>query len=313
MKTFSKVLIALLGSGLLAGCGGYFSEQKDAGEAVEVLSSCEKNATLDDFEDSNNKSAEVEGRGGWIYTFKDGLGTEVEFPSGDFRVYPGGVGSSKYCARFRGKTAKSGGDIFAGWGFNLSPAEGGLYDASKYTGISFLAKRGSSDAIGVFRVNVADVNTDPAGKVCTDCYNHFGKPVKLTDEWVRYVVYFDEMEQRSGWGSPNPESIDKASLVSVQWQTTIPNIKFDLLVDDVRFIGACDESYLQPREEEKSEPAAAPAPAADPEPAAEPEADAEEEKADADDDDAEDAKDADDDKEEASDDAAKDASESTES
>ena len=267
MKTLSKVIIALMGSGLLAGCGGYFSEQKATNGDAPQLSSCEMKATLDDFEDSNNKCTEQEGRGGWIYTFKDGLGTEIEFPAGDFRVYPGGVGDSKYCARFRGHTAKSGGDIYAGWGFNLSPSEGATWDGSKYTGISFLAKRGSSDAVGVFRVNVADVNTDPAGKICTDCYNHFGKPVKLTDEWVRYVVYFDEMEQRAGWGAPRPDSIDKSALISVQWQTTIPNIKFDLLVDDVRLIGACNESYLEPREEKTSEPAAA-APAAEPAPEA---------------------------------------------
>ncbi|MBN2717421.1 MAG: hypothetical protein JXX14_16330 [Deltaproteobacteria bacterium] len=270
MKTLSKVIIAFMGSGLLAGCGGYFSEQKATNGDAPQISSCEMKATLDDFEDSNNKSSEEEGRGGWIYTFKDGLGTEVEFPQGDFRVYPGGVGDSKYCARFRGTTAKSGGDIYAGWGFNLSPAEGASWDASKYSGISFLAKRGNPEAVGVFRVNVADVNTDPAGKICTDCFNHFGAPVKLTDQWVRYVVYFDEMEQRAGWGAPRPDHIDKSSLISVQFQTTIPNIKFDVLVDDIRFIGACNESYLQPREEKT----AAPEPAPEPAPAAAPASDA---------------------------------------
>jgi hypothetical protein len=281
MKTFSKVIIALLGSGLFASCGGYFAEQKESNGDAPALSSCEMKATLDDFEDSNNKVKEIEGRGGWIYTFKDGLGSVVEFPQGDFRVYPGGVGDSKYCSRFRGTTAKSGGDIFAGMGMNVSPAEGGSYDASKYTGISFLAKRGSADAVGVMRLNVADVNTDPAGKICTECFNHFGAPVKLTDQWVRYVIYFSEMEQRSGWGAPRPDKIDASSLISVQFQTTIPNIKFDLMVDDIRFIGACNESYLTPQKEEAPAATPEPAPAADPapadtaaEPSAEPDADA---------------------------------------
>ncbi|MBN2530618.1 MAG: hypothetical protein JXR76_29795 [Deltaproteobacteria bacterium] len=264
MKTLSKVIIALMGSSMFLGCGGYGGPKESGGQTASV-SSCEKNATLDDFEDSNNKCFEAEGRGGWIYTFKDGLGTEVEFPQGDFRVYPGGVGDSKYCSRFRGTTAKSGGDVFAGWGFNLSPAEGATYDGSKYAGVSFLAKRGSTDAVGVFRFNLADANTDPAGKICTECYNHFGSPVKLTDEWVRYVIYFDEMEQRSGWGNPRPEKIDPSALVSLQFQTTIPNIKFDVMVDDIRFIGACNESYLTPRETKTETPA----PAADPAPAAE--------------------------------------------
>lgn len=267
MKTLSKLIIAVLGSSLFVGCGGYFSEQKTTNEDAPTLSSCEMKATIDDFEDSNNKIMEQEGRGGWIYSYKDGLGSEIEFPDGDFRVYPGGVGGSKYAARFRGTTAKSGGDIYAGLGFNLSATEGATYDASKYTGVTFLAKRGSTDAIGIVRLNIADVNTDPAGKICKECHNHFGTPVKLTDQWVRYVIYFDEMEQRSGWGVPRPDAIDKTSLISFAWQTVIPNIKYDFLVDDVRFIGACDESFLTPREAEAAPDASSPAPEAAPAPA----------------------------------------------
>lgn len=218
------------------------------------LSRCEQMATVDDFEDANTQILTREDRGAYIYTYKDGLGTEIEFPSGDFRAYPGGIGASKYTARLRGTTAKSGGDIYAGLGFGLA-ASGpeSPYDASKYTGVAFLAKRGSADAAAVVRFSIADVNTDPKGKICSECHNHFGAPIKLTDQWVRYVVFFDEMEQRAGWGAPRPASIDAAGMLGFSWQITIPNAKFDLLVDDIRFIGACNEPFAQRKTDKKPE------------------------------------------------------------
>ncbi|MBN2801690.1 MAG: hypothetical protein JXR91_01215 [Deltaproteobacteria bacterium] len=265
MKTLSKVIIALLGSSMAISCSYMQPKAENANENAPSLSKCEQNATIDDFDDADAQIKVVEGRGEYIYTYADALGTSIEFPSGDdFRPYPGGVGASKFIARFRGYTAKSGGDIFAGIGFGLASGGAGTpYDASKYTGVSFIAKRGSTDSAAVVRLNIADVNTDPEGKVCTECYNHFGTPIKLADQWTRYVIFFDELEQRAGWGNPRPASVDTSGLLGMSWQYAIPNSKFDLEIDDIRFIGACNEEYAKRAEEPKAE-VAPPPPAVEP-------------------------------------------------
>jgi hypothetical protein len=262
MKTLSKVIIALSAGSLFAGCGYLTPAPEEPSKSVNVLSKCEQNALIDNFDDADDQINVVEGRGQYIYTYADALGTTIEYPQGEsFRAYPGGVGQSTYLARFRGHTATSGGDIFAGIGFGLSEAESTPYDASKYTGVSFIAKRGSSDSVAVVRFNIADVNTDEEGHICTECYNHFGTPIKLADQWTRYVIFFDELEQRAGWGDPRPDSIDKSALMGLAWQYAVPNAKFDIEIDDVTFIGACGEPFAQREEAAEAEPAPAPAPA----------------------------------------------------
>ncbi len=253
MKRLSKVIIALLGGTLFAGCGYLKPVPETAEHNVSALSKCEQNATIVDFEDADDQINVVEGRGEYLYTYTDDLGTKIEFPQGEtFRAYPGGVGQSKYIARFRGYTAKAAGDITAGIGFGLSEQENTPYDATKYTGVSFLARRGSTDSVAVVRFNVADVNTDPEGHICTECYNDFGTPIKLSDQWTRYVIYFDELEQRSGWGDPRPEHVDVSQILGMAWQYAVPGVKFDLELDDIRFIGACNEDFTKKAEESES-------------------------------------------------------------
>jgi hypothetical protein len=278
MRKKTKVIVALLSGSLLVGCA-QFQPSTQAGAADgPALSACERNAMIEDFEAASNQIIQREGRGGYIYPYADELGSTIEFPSRPFRVYPGGVGSSQFVARFRGTTASGGGDVFAGLGFDLAP-EGAspTYDASKYTGISFLAKRGSKDSLNVIRFNVADANSDPKGSVCTECFNHFGTPVKLEDEWTRYVVFFDELEQSAGWGSPRPANIDSSALIGLSWQVAAPNAKFDFMIDEIAFIGACGESYAkraeptpEPAPEPQPEPEPTPEPAPEPQPEPEP-------------------------------------------
>ena len=62
----------------------------------------------------------------------------------------------------------------------------GQYDASKYAGIPFWAKKGP-DSTGKVRLKVPDVNTDPDGGVCTECFNDFGADIVLTNDWKLYA------------------------------------------------------------------------------------------------------------------------------
>ena len=79
------------------------------------------------------------------------------------------------------------------------------YDASRYRGVAFAA-RSEAGATPHLRFRVPDGNTDPDGKVCTECYNDFGIAVELREEWTRYEVPFAELRQESGWGTPRPPS-----------------------------------------------------------------------------------------------------------
>jgi hypothetical protein len=89
----------------------------------------------------------------------------------------------------------------------------------------------------MLRVKVPDANTDPDGKICSDCYNDFGLSFELSDEWTRYTVNFKDLKQEEGWGDPRPPSSATDKLFGLQWQVSTPNAEFDVWFDDIRFEG----------------------------------------------------------------------------
>ena len=130
---------------------------------------------IDDGEDGNNQNLPVENRGGYWYTFVDKAGSTVTPMAGEqggtFAMTEGGANGSKFAANFKGKIG-TGAIVFSGMGVNfVDPKD--KYDASKYAGIAFFAKRGA-DSTGKVRLKVPDMNTDPDGGVCTECFNDFG-------------------------------------------------------------------------------------------------------------------------------------------
>ena len=81
-------------------------------------------------------------RGGYWYTFRDKKGTTIEPVAGEdggtFAMSEGGHGS-QFAARFHGKIG-TGAPLFGGMGMNFVDPKA-TYDASKYAGISFWAKK----------------------------------------------------------------------------------------------------------------------------------------------------------------------------
>jgi hypothetical protein len=134
--------------------------------------------------------------------------------------------------RLRG-TLAGGGEVYAGVGLSLDPKP---FDASRYDGIVFSARRTPGSAAHV-RLKVPDVHTDPAGGVCTACYNDFGIPFQVTEEWTRYEVRFADLGQETGWGEPRPAAIDASKLYGVQWQVAVAGAEVDLAIRDVAFLG----------------------------------------------------------------------------
>lgn len=209
--------------------------------ALVAVKTCAKglkpavNGLVDDAEDDDARITLIEGRNGYWWNGHDDLGSVIE-PSGGMKMSDGGASGSKRAVHVTGKNAQGAPDKAWGSVFGFRLAEGQLYDASKYAGISFRAKAGEKST-ALVRLKVADVNTYPEGKVCKEaCYNDFGKDFSLTQEWQKFEVSFAEMTQQDGWGDPRPPAITPSKLVQIAWHLSKPGTDFDVWIDDVEFL-----------------------------------------------------------------------------
>lgn len=221
-------VLTLLLSSLALATGCITSPVGFGEEAKQIqLSEC-PDGLLDDLEDANNQTAKTGGRGGYWFTFVDELGSTIQ-PKGQFEVAEGGAQGSKYAARMHGTMAGTG-DVYAGMGFKVTEISA-PYDASVAKGIRFWAK-----GPGTIRFKTPDVNTDPSGDRCDDCYNDFGVDIYLSEEWVRYTVPFEKMKQQPGWGDRAPHVASDA-LIAIQWQYSTRDRQYDIWIDDISLVG----------------------------------------------------------------------------
>jgi endoglucanase len=208
------------------------------GGAGEELASCGADGLIDDGEDGNNQTKPAGGRGGYWYTFADQVGTtvvpEAGAKGGTFAMSPGGANDSKYAANVKGHVAH-GQIVFGAMGLNFVDPKS-AYDASKYKGVSFWAKK-APGSYGQVRFKVPDISTDADGGVCTECFNDFGADLSLTDLWQHYAFTWRKLRQLPDWGSPKPHAIKPNKLFGMQWQVNKAGADFDIWVDDVEFIG----------------------------------------------------------------------------
>jgi endoglucanase len=189
--------------------------------------------------ESANKTAFIQGRGGYWYTFldtKDNGGSTI-WPlsgalGGTFEMSEGGAEGSLHHARMKG-TVGQGEVAYAGMGLNFLDPKG-AYDASRYGGIAFWAKKnpGSTDKV---RLKVPDVQTDPDGKQCKQCFNDHGLDLPLFDQWTLYTVPFRIMKQED-WG-PKDNGIDASGLYGIQFQVKEKGATYDISVDQIHFTG----------------------------------------------------------------------------
>jgi len=242
MRSRSAWVALGIASLAVGACGGGSTSTGGAsgppapGPAAVPDKDCPHEFQVDDLEDNNNQVLIQKGRNGYWYTFVDKAGTTITPPSqGTFLVSAGGAGGSQHAAHMMGKMAGSGAPLFAGMGFSFTDPKA-AYDATAFTGVSFFAKVGAGSTANV-RLKVPDVNTDPAGKVCTECFNDFGADLTLSGEWKRYTIPFATMKQMEGWGAPHPANIDKSKLYGLQWQVTETGVSYDIWVDNIQLTG----------------------------------------------------------------------------
>jgi endoglucanase len=191
---------------------------------------------LDDGEDGNNQNLPIGDRGGYWYTFRDKKGTTIEPTAGEdggtFAMSEGGH-NSQFAARFHGKIG-TGAPLFGGMGMNFVDPKA-PYDASKYAGIAFFARRGENSTPKV-RLKVPDSNTDPDGGACTECFNDFGGDLNLTTDWKMYIYPWKSMKQMPGWGNPRKPHVNQAKIYGIQFQVNVPSANYDIYIDDLKFI-----------------------------------------------------------------------------
>ena len=201
---------------------------------------CPANTAMISDGESANKTNFIEGRGGYWYTFddsKDNGGSDI-WPlsgakGGTFEMSEGGANGSAHAARMKGSIG--GADIvYAGMGLNFVDPKG-WYDASKYGGIGFWAKKNTPESTGHIRLKVPDAQTDPDGKKCHQCFNDHGIDMNLTTDWVYYTVPWRAMKQED-WG-PKDGGIDPTKIYGVQFQCAEKGAKFDVSVDEIQFVG----------------------------------------------------------------------------
>lgn len=225
----------------VSGCVMPGQKAKLPNSTEAIATSCGDEGLIDNMEDNNNQTMVVEGRGGYWYTYVDEVGSTVDPPAGSqggvFTQSEGGANGSKFAARVHG-TLGTGAVIFGAAGMNFTDPKD-AYDASKYAGISFWAKRGPG-ALPTIRVKVPDVNTDSEGGNCKECFNDFGADITLTESWQKYVLPFSKMKQMEGWGSPRPRKIDSTQVYCLQFQAQAPGATFDIWVDDIEFVGCAE-------------------------------------------------------------------------
>jgi endoglucanase len=229
------LLSSLALAALVASTGGCLTPPA-AGAKGAALKECGPTGQIDDFEDNNNQNMVVDNRGGYWYTFVDKAGSTVWPEAGEaggtFTPSEGGY-NSKYGAMVKGKIGTAA-IVFGALGMNFQDPKA-MYDASKYEGITFFAKRGASST-GKVRLKVPDKNTDPEGGVCSECFNDFGVDLNLTDQWQRFVLLFHDMKQMEGWGAPRKAHIDPSTVFGLQWQVNVQGADYEIWVDNLGFI-----------------------------------------------------------------------------
>ncbi len=196
---------------------------------------CPPEATIEDGEDGNNQVIVQDGRSGYIYTYSDPAGSTVEPAGGGvFSMTPGGANGSQQALHMSGQLG-SASVVYAAMGLNFVDPKG-TYDASKYQGISFFAKKGPG-SVSKVRIKVSDKNTDPDGGVCGACSNDFGMMLSLSEEWQKFIVPFGALRQESGWGNPRPRSVSPEAVFAIQFAVNEKGKAFDVWVDDLAFTG----------------------------------------------------------------------------
>jgi endoglucanase len=176
---------------------------------------------IDDMEDGDLSILSRDGRQGSWLAFDDGSGTRT-----DLKTQPVDRPGSKNALCISGQDFNTWGGGIRVWLNGIDTRE--LYDASRYTGITFWARGLPTD----FRINLVDDYSDPAGQKCASCYDHFHFTFTPNADWKQYTFKWSDAAQ-SGSGDPQPH-VCPSAMYAMQF-TWSANTAFDICIDDLAF------------------------------------------------------------------------------
>jgi hypothetical protein len=184
---------------------------------------------LEDWEDGDVRATPSGGPSGIWHSYKDTNGSTLT-PEEPFVPARGGAHGSQYAGRITGKLAPRQ-FVWAGMADRFGePAT--AYDLSRWRKVCFQAK-----GAGRARFHMGDVNTDPAGGVCKQCYNNFGADFTLTADWQEHCFEFDALTQSCCWGEAHPQ-VTTQKVFAISWNVMTPGANYDLWIDDIQL--RCD-------------------------------------------------------------------------
>lgn len=205
------------------------------------------NLLIDDMEDRTSTLSSSTTYGGW-YVFDDmttaGRMTPAPGTMFEMEAIPGGRCASEYAMRMSGTGFTVWG---AGMGFDFGYVNlpGGAFgkmtvDASGFAGVRFWARVGEATGAQLNYSILAgacppsdggdgDGAPDAAPKLPSDCAQSFAKGLRLTSDWVRYDIPFEQLL------GPTRNAIPRDQIFSFEF--VVPaNATFDLWIDDISWI-----------------------------------------------------------------------------
>ena len=183
---------------------------------------------LDDFEEGDTRVLLSDKRAGSWVTYNDGTAPMLPRPGALFAAdrIPGRRGESKLGLHVTGGKFSKWGAVL---GIELSPRR--CYDASAYAGVAFWARGMAQLRVAVRMTQI--VSEEFGGSCVKDCFDSHGAERRLTKDWQRYEVRWDELTQK-GFGLA--VSFDPRSLYSIEFAVPEGRPAFDYWLDDVAFI-----------------------------------------------------------------------------
>lgn len=192
-------------------------------------------AVIDDLEDGNAQIRRADNRLGYWYSYRDEADASgmIDTPI----VSDGGANDSLKAIKVAGKSAASA-TYGPGFGFGFYTVGTGAnaldcpYDASAYGGISFWIRGTGVTTLRVVIPSESTLEKTSGGTCATNCGDHFGKAVSVSNVWQKITLKWSELAQE-GWGAPATFTPSRVS--GVLWSVA-PGATFELRVDDIEFI-----------------------------------------------------------------------------
>jgi len=193
---------------------------------------------LDDFEDGDNRLFGGFEREGYWYSASDHSPESSVFPA-EGKFEPSRLPAAEatlgnvFAAHFAATGEK---DWGATWGTTLrhvGPQAKCALNVGNFRGLRFRARGKGTVSL---RFGMPEtVSTEYGGRCVERCWDKHGIAIRLSDEWQKRDVYWEQLQQ-GGWGKS--VRFDPKRLLDIEFMASPVNLPADLWIDDLDWIRA---------------------------------------------------------------------------